>query len=249
MNHEDTGQHLIRRNIPNLITSGNLICGMLALLLTVRGQIIPAGWMIPLAVVFDFSDGLVARRLGVNSDFGVEFDSLGDLISFGVAPSVMVYKMFFTRYPEAVALALALFFPLCGAFRLARFNVSTATAEKGWFTGLPIPSAGLWLTGCVMINKVLPSYLVAGISVMCGLLMVSSIPYGNLKGVSRDTANRHRILALTAFLVVTLTLARSAGLFALAGLYVISGLLNFNWSGWLTRKEKKDAVEQQDSSR
>ena len=80
----------IRNNIPNMITSGNLLCGMLSLILTVRGHYLPAAWMIPCAVFFDFMDGKVARAMGVSSDFGVEFDSLGDVVSFGVAPAVLV---------------------------------------------------------------------------------------------------------------------------------------------------------------
>lgn len=227
-------RRLLRRNIPNLITSGNLLCGMMALLMAIKGHLNTACWLIPLSMVFDFCDGLAARALDVSSDFGGEFDSLGDVVSFGVAPAVLIYSAYEGALSEGVLFVLCLFFPLCGALRLARYNVS-AHHPKGFFRGLPIPAAGLCMVGCVFVKDWLPPSVMAGLMATTGLLMVSSVPFGNLKGVTTTHANRQRLAALATFLVVTLSLARSAGFFVLMVLYVASGLFSFDLSGWLTK--------------
>lgn len=231
----------IKSSLPNLITSGNLICGMIALILTVKGHLHTACWMLPLSVFFDFCDGMVARALGVSSDFGVEFDSLGDLVSFGVVPAIIVYQRALCELQPVAGIAIAVFYTLCGALRLARFNVTHVPA--GPFQGLPIPAAALFLISLVLSRFSIPPALWGGCTVLAGVLMISSIPFGNLKGVTKDKADRHRVFSLALFLIVTLTLLRARSLMILASLYLISGLFNFNWSLWLNHEKKADDLD------
>src|SRR3990172_2076643 len=146
--------------LPNLLTAGNLFCGFVALTKIVEADLTPSAegivnWMpiklalgfILLACIFDLFDGRVARMGGVESPFGREFDSLADLVSFGVAPAFLVHRVVlgdvFSNHPQ-VGWFIASVYLLCGAFRLARFNCLSAMAGSGGgkdFLGFPIPSA------------------------------------------------------------------------------------------------------------
>ncbi|BDF78147.1 CDP-diacylglycerol--serine O-phosphatidyltransferase [Pyramidobacter piscolens] len=226
----------IRNNIPNMITSGNLLCGMLSLILTVRGHYLPAAWMIPCAVFFDFMDGKVARAMGVSSDFGVEFDSLGDVVSFGVAPAVLVYSTSLQALPGVVGALIAAFFALCGALRLARFNI---VHRPGPFQGLPIPAGGLFLVSIVLaglIGKV-PAWLMGILTAVDGFLMISSVPYGNLKAIKKGFMNKAKLYGLAAFAAVVFIAARQRGLLILISIYLVSGIVRFDWGTWLSLPE------------
>lgn len=232
----------IRSNIPNMITSGNLLCGMLAMVLTLRGHYVTAAWMIPMAVAFDFCDGMVARAMGLSSDFGVEFDSLGDVVSFGVAPALLIYTVYLKNLPDVVGTIVVLYFTLCGALRLARFNVVHC---PGPFQGFPIPAAGIFMVSWVMAGLHVPPALIAGLSVLSGTLMISSVPYGNLKSLKRNSIHFQKIASLLVFVLVTVALLKSVTFLILSGIYLASGLLSFNWSDWLStdRAQQKDRDE------
>ncbi|MDY3868538.1 MAG: CDP-diacylglycerol--serine O-phosphatidyltransferase [Pyramidobacter sp.] len=226
----------IRNNIPNMITSGNLLCGMLSLILVVRGYYLPAAWMIPFAVFFDFMDGKVARAMGVSSDFGVEFDSLGDVVSFGVAPAILLYAVSLKTIPGAFGAVVAAFFALCGALRLARFNV---VHRPGPFQGLPIPAGGLFLVSFVLggVISAVPSWLMALIAFAVGFLMISSVPYGNLKTIKKGCMDKRKAYALAAFSAAVVVLAREKAMLILISIYVISGLVRLDWGKWLSLPE------------
>ena len=230
----------IRNNIPNMITSGNLLCGMLSLILVVRGHILPAAWMIPCAVFFDFMDGKVARAMGVSSDFGVEFDSLGDVVSFGVAPAILVYAASLQNLPGITGALAAAFFALCGALRLARFNV---VHMPGPFQGLPIPAGGLFIVSIVLAGLIgrVPAWLLALLTTADGVLMISSVPYGNLKTIKKGCMNKVKLYGLLAFMFSVMFIARSAAPLILISIYIISGLVRFDWGKWLSLP---DPVEQ-----
>ena len=108
--------------LPNMVTSGNLLCGLFSLILVLHGRYVPAAWLVFFAVIFDGFDGKVARMLGGGSQFGMEFDSLADLVSFGVAPAILLYEVSMRGLHFAGAV-VSCFFALCVALRLARFNV------------------------------------------------------------------------------------------------------------------------------
>ncbi len=223
----------IRNNIPNMITSGNLLCGMLSLILIVRGHLLPAAWLIPCAVFFDFMDGKVARAMGVSSDFGVEFDSLGDVVSFGVTPALLVYAASLRELPGISGALAAVFFALCGALRLARFNVSHV---PGPFQGLPIPAGGLFLVSFVLSGLIssVPPWLVAVVTACTGALMISSVPYGNLKTVKRGCMNKTKFYGALGFFLTMLVLQGGRGMFIDIAIYLASGLLRFDWGAWLS---------------
>ncbi|WP_024614809.1 CDP-diacylglycerol--serine O-phosphatidyltransferase [Clostridium sp. Ade.TY] len=131
--------------IPNVFTFINLSCGVLSLLSTFEGKYVQASILVLLAGLVDRYDGRVARYLNVSSELGKELDSLADLVSFGVAPSILIYTLF--NFKDLgpfgiIGYAILLAFPICGAFRLARYNASTF---DGVFTGIPIT-----IVGCVM---------------------------------------------------------------------------------------------------
>ena len=141
-----------RRNIvPSLFTMLNLFFGFFAILSALKGKYVTASWFIFAAAIWDVMDGKIARMAHAHSDFGVEFDSLADVVSFGVAPSVLIYQVYLYKLgPVGIILS---FFPLLfGAIRLARFNVNQDSLDKENFTGLPIPAMAMTLAAYVIFN-------------------------------------------------------------------------------------------------
>ncbi|MDN5790143.1 MAG: CDP-diacylglycerol--serine O-phosphatidyltransferase [Micrococcales bacterium] len=127
--------------MPSLFTLGNMLCGFAAVLVSFQAEFRLAAVLIALAIVLDIADGAVARAVGAITPFGLQFDSLADLISFGIAPAVLVYTWALPAYPSW-AWAGAMFWRACAAYRLARFNVTIdPMADKRYFIGLPSPGA------------------------------------------------------------------------------------------------------------
>lgn len=157
--------------IPNLLTSLNLFAGILAIMLTITSHVYWAAGLIWCAALFDGADGRVARRLNATSDFGKELDSLADLVSFGVAPAILLYFTAFTHYNWWIYPIIGLF-PIAGAVRLARFNVQNI---KDYFVGLPIPAAGGLLTAAALCSAWLPGSVLIIILLCLAGLMVSTI--------------------------------------------------------------------------
>lgn len=160
------GQH-----IPSLFTLGNLLFGVFALVLALDEQYIQGGLMILLAGVMDYLDGKVARKLQVSSDFGKELDSLADLVSFGVAPAIIAYALKLSDWGY-VGLAISLAFVMCGALRLARFNV---TNFSGNFMGVPITVAGGIVALLIIWLGNLPALVLPVVMLLLSYLMVSKI--------------------------------------------------------------------------
>lgn len=141
--------------VPNLFTTINLFCGFLAVAMVLSGKFVNAAWLIFMAGVFDAFDGRIARASGQTSEFGVEMDSLADVISSGIAPSILVYEYFLKNVGGHPALGLMLgFLPLLfAAFRLARFNVMTLQeGHKSYYLGLPAPAAANILASLVILH-------------------------------------------------------------------------------------------------
>lgn len=157
--------------IPNIITLTNLILGIASLRYTMEGQYKEAAVAILLAMVLDGMDGRVARHLQVASDFGKELDSLADLVSFGVAPALLTYASILSGLGY-VGLIIAMIFALCGAIRLARFNVLNI---KTHFLGVPITVAGPLMAIFVLLSNRLPAVFYPVASLVLSYLMVSSI--------------------------------------------------------------------------
>src|ERR1700677_259559 len=126
--------------VPNIVTTGNMFCGFYSMIASMHGDFMPASWAIIAASIFDMLDGRIARLTKATSQFGLEYDSLSDLISFGVAPAVLLYQWALQPYDRLGWLASFLYLA-CGALRLARFNVNSSALPKNYFQGLPIPMA------------------------------------------------------------------------------------------------------------
>ncbi|WP_066370701.1 CDP-diacylglycerol--serine O-phosphatidyltransferase [Neobacillus fumarioli] len=150
--------------IPNLFTLGNLLCGVLSITLNMSGFLELASIMIFFSATLDVLDGRIARKLNVNSEFGVELDSLADIVSFGVAPALLFHSI---AAPSILTSLAFILFPMMGALRLAKFS---AKPTIGYFKGLPIPAAGLPLAGMGFF-----SYSNPWITLILAILMVSPI--------------------------------------------------------------------------
>lgn len=214
--------------LPNVFTSMNLFCGYLSILFTSRQEFLEAGWIIVLAVICDILDGRLARLTSVTSRFGAELDSLADLVSFGVAPAFLVYSRYLSDYP-LLGLVSTSMFVLCGALRLARFNI-TPPSEKDVFIGLPIPAgAGILITltifemQFVQVFRV-PDIIIPVVVIVTSLLMVSQIEYPAMKK-SKRTGPQRQLLVL--FVVIALVVAPPVTLFCGSWGFAIYGLFMF----------------------
>lgn len=174
---------MITKSIPNLFTIGNLFLGIVSIIFVFNEEPALAAMMVIVAMLADGLDGRVARALNVQSEFGKELDSLSDVISFGVAPAFIVYVVSFQELqPPAAGWLVTAIFPICGALRLARFNV--VAAVPGYFIGLPIPAAGGILCTLALFHTSLhPAVLIIS-TLLLSFLMVSNIKYPSFKKVS-----------------------------------------------------------------
>lgn len=171
---------MITKSIPNLFTVGNLFLGVLSIILAFNDRADGAALLVIIAMLLDGLDGRVARALNVQSEFGKELDSLSDVISFGVAPAFIMYQAAFsTDVSEPLAWIITAIFPICGALRLARFNVIEGI--PGYFIGLPIPAAGGVLATLALFDKDVNVYLLLLATLALSYLMVSNIKYPNFK--------------------------------------------------------------------
>jgi len=231
--------------IPSLFTTGNLFCGFFSMIAAIEGQFFQAAILIIIAHLLDGLDGAIARITKTTSQFGVEFDSLADLISFGVAPAVLVYFWALSPLGTWGWLAASLYV-ICGALRLARFNVQVSTVEKTHFIGLPIPAAAEMIVATVLIYQFLggvtafhkPVILLLVIYVLAGL-MVSNFRYLSLRQL--DIRKRHPFwLLLSAILLIKLGIAEpQIMLFGVFLLYTLSGPLLGLFSMFYRGREKR----------
>ena len=160
-----------RRWIPNILTVINLFAGLVAIMLALVQQWALAVGLIFAAALFDSLDGRVARRLNVTNEFGKQLDSMADLVSFGVAPAIIAYLLDFSGIGWAGCI-LAAVFPVCGAIRLARFNVSVV---RGHFVGLPITVAGPVLAAWAYFAQMMPVTVQALVLLGLSVFMVSTV--------------------------------------------------------------------------
>ena len=172
---------MITKSIPNLFTIGNLFLGVVAIILVFNERPEYAAMMVIIAMLLDGVDGKVARALNVQSEFGKELDSLSDVISFGVAPAFIMYVVAFQELNPAAAWIITALFPICGALRLARFNVVPGT--PGYFIGLPIPAAGGVLCTLALFYQDIPVAVLLLSMIVLSYLMVSKVKYPNFKKV------------------------------------------------------------------
>ncbi|WP_028552042.1 CDP-diacylglycerol--serine O-phosphatidyltransferase [Paenibacillus sp. UNC451MF] len=172
---------MLTKSIPNLFTLGNLFLGFISIILAFNREAEWAAIMVIVAMLCDGLDGRVARALNAQSEFGKELDSLSDVISFGVAPAFIMYVVAFQDMPAAAAWIVTAIFPICGALRLARFNV--VAGVPGYFIGLPIPAAGGVLCTLALFHTELNTIILVLSTLLLSYLMVSTVKYPNFKKV------------------------------------------------------------------
>lgn len=164
-----------------MFTIGNLFLGFLAIILVFNEYTELAAIMVIVAMLCDGLDGRVARALNAQSEFGKELDSLSDVISFGVAPAFIMYVTAFQGMNEATAWIVTAIFPICGALRLARFNVVAGT--PGYFIGLPIPAAGGVLCTLALFADDINTVILVLSTLLLSYLMISTVKYPNFKKI------------------------------------------------------------------
>ena len=215
--------------IPSLLTAANLFCGFYSIVSVLNSDYITAAIAILVAMLFDGFDGKIARLTNSTSRFGVEFDSLSDLVSFGVAPGLLIYTWALNGYGKIGWLAVFLFV-VCGAMRLARFNVQTSVSDNKFFMGLPIPAAaGLVATTVIFDNHILEMgkevrpIVVLVMTYLLAYLMVSTIKYRSFKDVHLGERQPLSALVAAVLLLIVIVAQPQIMLFLLCVLYASSG--------------------------
>jgi len=216
--------------IPNLFTSLNMFCGFLSIISASEGNYIYSAWLIFTAAIFDALDGLVARLTNSSSELGVELDSLSDIVSFGAAPSFLLYKSFFYSM-DTWGIIISAMPLIAGGFRLARFNLQLVGFSKSFFLGLPIPSSALTIASFVLAfyyegyPKPISDFIAPMVLVL-SFLMVSNIRYETLPKISLQSIKEkpyHFIfLILSAVLIVFMY---TKGLFLVFVFMIVIGIL------------------------
>jgi CDP-diacylglycerol--serine O-phosphatidyltransferase len=227
--------------LPNLVTTGNLFCGFLSMISAHRGDFLQASYFIILGCICDLLDGRIARMAKATSEFGVEYDSLSDLTSFGIAPAFLMYLYALVDYGR-LGWAIAFVYLACGAFRLARFNVTTENLPKAYFQGLPSPlSAALaatfiWFSHTIGLEAgSLRSAITFVLTLSLGLLMVSSIPFLSFKEVNWRSRGSFGYLLFGLVGLVFLAIDHEITLFLALLIYL---LFNLGWFVYFTLKGK-----------
>jgi CDP-diacylglycerol--serine O-phosphatidyltransferase len=211
----------------------NLFSGFASIVKATEGEYVVAAWLIVLALIFDGLDGVMARLTNTSSEFGVELDSLADVVSFGVAPSFVLYASFFHEWsgPGMVIAALP---AMCGALRLARFNVQLTGFEKSYFLGLPIPAGALTIISYVVFHHLpdqtlLPPELkpaaLTTVAVGISLLMVSTIRYETFPKPTPAEIRRAPVrYVITLAGIIAIIVTKGKAIFPLMLLYLAYGI-------------------------
>lgn len=214
--------------IPNLFTATSAFLGVLSIIYASKGRIEFACWLVIVSMIFDGLDGRVARITNTSSKFGVEFDSLCDVIAFGCAPAILLYFSIGQYYDRFGAMVSCLFV-VFGAIRLARFNIATNNNDiSKYFIGLPIPSAAIFVATMIVLKirydvfKEYSTYLLIA-AFLVGILMVSNVRYPNFKQVKWKLSSFVLLVIILAILFVH----PIESIFILISIYILFGLIRY----------------------
>ncbi len=234
-NHGPERPRLRRENLrkgiyllPNLFTSASLFAGFYSIVATLNGDFSRAAWAIVVSMLCDGADGRIARLTSSTSRFGVEYDSLADLVSFGVAPGLLAYEWALKPYGNW-GWSAAFLFVVCGALRLARFNVQLDTIESVTFNGLPIPaSAGLVASTVLVLYKFGYSGPTRHLAILLVIFLLAFLMVSNVKFLSfkeLELRKRKPFPALVGIILLLILIANEPQilLFSLFSLYVLHG--------------------------
>lgn len=225
------GRRTLRRGLPllpSLFTSGNLFCGYLSAIFAIEGNYDKSGLFILLAAILDLLDGGLARLTHSESPFGLQFDSLADVVSFGVAPALLAECWALRNLPR-LGWSLSFLFVACAAVRLARFNIQASITDRRWFVGLPSPVAAAVVAALVFafpggpLENPWALATVASLVATTAFLMVSRFRFRSLKDVDLRRRRPHQIVLAVAFALVVASLAPRLMVLTVLLLYVASG--------------------------
>jgi CDP-diacylglycerol--serine O-phosphatidyltransferase len=217
--------------LPNLFTTGNLFCGFWAIISVFQERFFYAAIAILLAAVFDVLDGKVARLSGATSKFGIQYDSLADLVSFGIAPALLAFSWALREYGKFGWLA-AFLFVACGALRLARFNVQSSSGEVKYFKGLPIPVAASMIALTILLYlRLIETGWVKDIIILImiwvlAFLMVSNIRYFSFKEFNLAKRKPFSIFLFVVLSMIVIVMEPTIVLFGFVLFYIFSGPVN-----------------------
>ena len=234
--HTQEGQKVKRRGIylwPNLITTAALLSGFYSIIASMNGNFQQAIYAIFLAALLDGLDGRVARAIGAQSAFGEQYDSLSDLLAFGVAPAILMYSWSLDSLGR-IGLACCFVYTACAAFRLARFNVQIGVVDKRYFIGVASPLAAIIIISLVWVGLDFPEIfdirergiqaLSAAVIVSVGLLMISNIKYYSFKTVDRKRVPFF-VLPIAVFIFAAMTYNIPVGILVISLIYALSGFV------------------------
>jgi CDP-diacylglycerol--serine O-phosphatidyltransferase len=213
--------------LPSLITVIGLFSGFLSIISSIKGNYEMSVKYIALAFVFDGLDGRVARKLNAASPFGREFDSLCDLVAFGVAPAILIWEWMFRATFDEFGVLVAFLFIAAGATRLARFNIATTSEPKSYFQGLPVPAAAAGLASLVysfplIDHSMFISVLVLVYMVFLSGLMVSTFRFTSFKRLSIKDVDHRKVLLGLSLLVACIWKFDRVAVFLVLFIYILS---------------------------
>jgi CDP-diacylglycerol--serine O-phosphatidyltransferase len=221
-----------------------MLLGFYSILSTIKGNYVYAAWAILFATIFDGLDGWVARLTNSTTKFGIELDSLSDLVSFGVAPAVMMYKWALAPFGR-IGWAAAFWFMACGALRLARYDVQMGSTESKSFTGMPIPGAATIIASLILFYHEMldmppgKNILILGLTVLLAFLMVSTLKYHGAKEI--DFRQRKPFWILVAFVLglTIIVMHPPISLFLFAMIYLLGGIIENIYLFYKKRRVKQ----------
>ena len=230
--------------LPNTLTLCGMFCGFYAILASYRADFVIAAWAILIANIFDGLDGWVARLTNSTTKFGIELDSLSDLVAFGVAPAVLIYSWALQPFGR-LGWGAAFIFVICGALRLARYNVQMGSTESKAFTGLPIPAAGTVIASLVLFYNELwgghvePSYIILFLPFLLAVLMVSMLKFHALKEIDFKKRKPFWFLVAIGTAFVLIIMYPEIVIFTFATIYVSWGIVEGSYLIHKNRKYKE----------
>ena len=215
--------------LPNLFTTSALFCGFYAIVAAINARYEPAAMAMFVAMILDSMDGRIARMTNTESDFGVQYDSLADLISFGLAPSLVIYQWSLYGLGK-LGWLVAFVYAAATALRLARFNTQAGMEDKQFFQGLPSPAAAAVLAGFIWMGAANDLYdgtnlvwVSLPLTLVCGILMVSNVRYHSFKQVDLKGRVPFLYILILVLVLVLIAVRPSVVLFFLALIYAASG--------------------------
>ncbi len=217
--------------LPNTFTALNMACGFFSIILGYKGQFYQASMILGLGAIFDSVDGRVARMTGTQSVFGEQFDSISDVVSFGVAPAFLVYNKFFVELGR-IGLVTSFIFLLCGALRLARFNANIDKVSSDFFQGLPIPSGALAMIGLTLFSLEFPVImdykpLLVLYVLFYSFLMISNIPFNSFKNSEWVKKHKKRVLFIIFSVMILTFIYEEVMIAGVVLTYVLGSLIYF----------------------